>query len=220
MSTALNAIERQGTFKAHKAASELYTEHCKAAKQANATLAVLNAPTSKGEKISEKASQKTKEGVASIDAPHPELCTYYQTTNLEKAKFAAETAKNKKESAAKDMFQFYSNLLSADDKYAWNKIVKKQTESDLFKDLQGVSRKGPRGLSCESFDDCVMFHLLTMFPSNAAEQEKYYFSNGWHTSVCTAHRAAQCLCCATALLVLQPELQVQYDTGKCSVLQG
>jgi hypothetical protein len=75
------------------------------------------------------------------------------------------------------MFQFYANLLSADAKYTLSKIVKKQIEADPFKDLQGVSRKGPRGLLQESFDDCVMFHLLTVFPNNAAEQEKYYLSN-------------------------------------------
>ncbi len=50
-------------------------------------------------------------------------------------------------------------------------------EADPFKDLQGMSRKGPRGLLRESFDDCVMFHLLIVFPDNAAEQEKYYLSN-------------------------------------------
>ncbi len=32
-------------------------------------------------------------------------------------------------------------------------------------------------MSCKLFDDCVMFHLLTAFPINAAEQEKYYISN-------------------------------------------
>jgi hypothetical protein len=75
------------------------------------------------------------------------------------------------------MFQFYANLLSLDAKYAWNKIVQEQTEADPFKNLKGVSRKGPRGLSRESFNDCVMFHLLPVFPNNAAEQEKYYLSN-------------------------------------------
>jgi hypothetical protein len=29
----------------------------------------------------------------------------------------------------------------------------------------------------QSFHDCVMFHLLTTFPINAAEQEKYYITN-------------------------------------------
>jgi hypothetical protein len=50
-------------------------------------------------------------------------------------------------------------------------------EADPFKDLQGVSKKGPRGLTRESFNSCVMFHLLTVFPNKAAEQEKYYLSN-------------------------------------------
>jgi hypothetical protein len=75
------------------------------------------------------------------------------------------------------MFAFYSNLLSLVSKYAWNKIVGKQTESDPSVNLQGDSLEGPRGMSCKSFNDCVMFHLLTMFPINAAEQEKYYITN-------------------------------------------
>jgi hypothetical protein len=32
-------------------------------------------------------------------------------------------------------------------------------------------------MSHQSFDDCVLFHLLTVFPINAAEQEKYYTTN-------------------------------------------
>ncbi len=32
-------------------------------------------------------------------------------------------------------------------------------------------------MSRQSFHDCVMFHLLTTFPINAAEQEKYYITN-------------------------------------------
>jgi hypothetical protein len=32
-------------------------------------------------------------------------------------------------------------------------------------------------MPCESFNNCVMFHLLTAFPINAAEQEKQYISN-------------------------------------------
>jgi hypothetical protein len=75
------------------------------------------------------------------------------------------------------MFQFYTNLLSFDVKYMWNKIVQEKTKADPYKDLQGVSRKGPRGLTRESFNNCAMFYLLTVFPNNAAEQEKYYLSN-------------------------------------------
>jgi hypothetical protein len=50
-------------------------------------------------------------------------------------------------------------------------------ESDPFVNLKGVSLEGPRGMSRESFKGCVMFHLLTVFPINAAEQEKYYVTN-------------------------------------------
>jgi hypothetical protein len=149
---------------------------CKLAKHAKATLAELDDATSKGEKTSKKNSKKAKEGTALADASDPELCAFYQK-DLKKAKEAAETTKGKEESTAKEMFQFYANLLSADAKYTWNKIVKEQMEADPYKDLQGVSKKGLRGLLRKSFDNWVMFHLLTMFPNNAAEQEKYYLSN-------------------------------------------
>ncbi len=73
--------------------------------------------------------------------------------------------------AATKMFAFYANLLSIKVKYAWNKIIEEQTEGDLYVDLQGVLQKGPRGMSHQLFDKCVLFHLLTVFPVNAAEQE-------------------------------------------------
>jgi hypothetical protein len=85
--------------------------------------------------------------------------------------------KTSAKATATKMFQFYANLLSADAKYAWNKIVKEQMEADPFKDLQGMSKKGPRGLIRESFNNCVMIHLLTVFLNNVAKQEKCYLSN-------------------------------------------
>jgi hypothetical protein len=191
VSSALNTIKKRGTFKAYKEAHEAYVEQCKVAKQAKAALALLLAPTSKGEKASEKASEKesakkssekekaskkTKEGAVLANAPAPELCNKYQAV-YNKANFAKEITKNKRQAAATKMFQFYANLLSLDAKYLWNKIVREQVEADPFKDLQGVSSKGPRGLLQESFGNCVMFHLLTVFPNNTAEQEKYYLSN-------------------------------------------
>ena len=77
VSTAIT-IKKRGTFKAHAEAHELYLEHRKVAKQAKAALAVLNASTREGEKTSKKASQKTKEGAASADAPNPELHAEYK----------------------------------------------------------------------------------------------------------------------------------------------
>jgi hypothetical protein len=110
------------------------------------------------------------------DAPDPKLRAFYQQ-DLKKAKEAAEKAKAKGESTAKEMFRFYANLLSADAKYAWDKIIKEQMASDPYTDLQGVSKKGPRGPLCTSFDDWMMFNLLTVFPNNAAEKEKHYLLN-------------------------------------------
>jgi hypothetical protein len=69
------------------------------------------------------------------------------------------------------------NLLSPESKYAWNKIVSEQTESDPYVNLQGDMLQGPRGMLHQSFCDCVMFHLLTAFPINTAEQGKYYITN-------------------------------------------
>jgi hypothetical protein len=97
--------------------------------------------------------------------------------DLEKAEQAQSTDKGAMTTAASKMFSFYSNLLSPESKYSWNKIVGEQMESDPYVSLQGDSLEGPREMSCKSFNDCVMFHLLTVFPINAAEQEKYYISN-------------------------------------------
>jgi hypothetical protein len=72
---------------------------------------------------------------------------------------------------------FYSNLLSPESKYAWNKIVSEQTESNRYVNLQGDTLEGPRGMSRQSFHDCVLFHLLTAFLINTAEQEKCYITN-------------------------------------------
>jgi hypothetical protein len=33
-------------------------------------------------------------------------------------------------------------------------------------------------MSCKLFDNCVLFHHITVFPINAAEQEKYYITKG------------------------------------------
>ncbi len=69
---------------------------------------------------------------------------------LEKTKQAQRTAKGAMTIAANKMFAFYSNLLSPESKYAWNKIVGEQTESYPYVNLQGNSLEGPRGKSRES----------------------------------------------------------------------
>jgi hypothetical protein len=88
------------------------------AKQVKAALALFTASTSEGKKASEKASRKeyakkssekkkvpkkTKEGSALAEAPALELHDEYQAL-YNKATFAKETAKNKRENAATEMF--------------------------------------------------------------------------------------------------------------------
>ncbi len=178
VSTAVDAIKKRGPSKAHKEACEACVEQHNVVKQAKVVPAILNAAASKGKKTSkkssEKASQKAKESMALADAPDPELHAEDQA-DYEKDKSAAEAAKSNHKAAATKMFQFYANLLSADAKYAWNKVVKEQTEADPFKDLQGVSSKSPKGLLNESFNDCVMFYLLTLFPNNVARKKSATF---------------------------------------------
>jgi hypothetical protein len=95
----------------------------------------------------------------------------------ESAKSAAENAKGAMTAAATKMFAFYADLLSVKAKYVWIKIVEEQMEGNPFVGLQGISWKGPRGMSRQLFDKCMLFHLLTVFPINASEQEKYYITN-------------------------------------------
>jgi hypothetical protein len=172
MGLTLDTIKKQGHFKACKEAQELYVEQRKMAKQVKATLAELGA-ISKG---AGKSSTKAKGATAMADATEPDLRANF-VQDLKKAREAAENTKGKAESAAQDMFQFYTTLLSVDTKYAWNKIIIEQMQSNPYMGLQGVSQKGPRGPLCKSFDDCMMFHHLTVFPSNVAEQERYYITD-------------------------------------------
>jgi hypothetical protein len=164
---------------------------------AEADLALLDG-TSPGtkksckKKVLAKAKEATKETLAKVLDPKSEAKEAEEApevtkdtmkagfqVHLEKAKQAQEIAKGGMTVAASEMFAFYLNLLSPDpeSKYAWNKIISKQTESDPFVNLQGVSLEGPRGMSHKLFNNCVKFHLLTAFPINAAEKEKYYVTN-------------------------------------------
>ncbi len=150
-------------------------ELCGKIKSAKAQLAELDESTGR-EVGTSKKSKKAQEAAAVNDQVAPMLQAEIEA-ELSSAQEAAAEAKGKADQAASDMFQLYANLLSVDANFAWNKIVHKQTTTDTYTDLQGCTKKGPRGLSCKSFDDCVMFHFLTVFPNNAAEQERYYIMN-------------------------------------------
>jgi hypothetical protein len=187
----LDAMKKCGHFKDYDRAQKAHDEAKKTAELAEAGLALLNG-TSAGmtskrkKKVLAKAKETAKEALAKAQETKPETKESEEApkptddtmkagfrADLEKAKQAQETAKGAMTAAVSKMFTFYSNLLSPKNKYAWNKILSKQMEGDPFVNLQGVSLEGPRGMSCTLFNHCVMFHLLTAFPINAAEQEKY-----------------------------------------------
>jgi hypothetical protein len=187
----LDVIKKRGHFYNYKKAEKVHKEARKAVESARAGLALLNGTgmktkrfcKKKAREAAEKALAKTQDSEA--EAREAEEASEVNNNSmkasflddLEKAKQAQSTAKGAMTAAASKMFLFYSNLLSPESKYLWNKIVGKQMESDPYVNLQGDSLEGPRGMSRKLFNDCMMFHLLTAFPINAAEQETYYISN-------------------------------------------
>jgi hypothetical protein len=188
----LDAIKKCGHFYNYGKAAKDHEESMKAIKSARAALSLLNGTGAKAKKSHKKKTKEVeKDATAKVqdsesdakeaeDAPEAnDKMKAGFLEDLEKAKQAQRTAKGAMTVAANKMFAFYSNLLSPESKYAWNKIVGKQTESDPYVNLQGDSLEveGPRGMSCKLFNNCVMFHLLTAFPINATEQEKYSITN-------------------------------------------
>jgi hypothetical protein len=187
----LDAIKKCGHFYDYEKAEVVHKEAKKSIESARAGLALLDGTETKSKQFCKKKAREAKEKalVKAQDTKSEarEAKEALEVNNnsmkasflddLEKAEQAQSTAKGAMTAAASKMFSFYSNLLSPESKYSWNKIVGKQTESDPYVNLQGDSLEGPRGMYYKLFNDCMMFHLLTAFPINAAEQEKYYISN-------------------------------------------
>ncbi len=112
--------------------------------------------------MKKSSKKKTKEGKkeAPAKAPEPKSAAKEAevapaanddmkasfSSDLEKAKQAQRIAKGVTTAAASKMFSFYSNLLSPESKYAWKKIVSKQTEGNPYVNLQGDTLEGPRGM--------------------------------------------------------------------------
>ncbi len=187
----LDAIKKCVHFLDYEKAEKVHEEAKKAVESARAGLSPLDGTGTKSKRVCKKKAREAAEKAfvkaqdSKLEAREAKEASKVNNNSmkagflddLEKAKQAQSTAKGAMTAAASKMFSFYSNLLSLERKYSWNKIVGKQMESDPYINLQGDALEGPRRMSCESFNDCIMFHLLTAFPTNAAEQEKYYFSN-------------------------------------------
>jgi hypothetical protein len=72
------------------------------------------------------------------------------------------------------IFVLYENFLSKNTRSKWTTIVASQIGANPWTDLRGTVQSEPRSPSVQSFEDCVTFHLLTVFPQDTAEQERYY----------------------------------------------
>jgi hypothetical protein len=170
--SAREAIEKKGYFKSFEDHSEDYSKEQEKVKELKKLLEAL-----KEALAAQPQEEDPKETAARADNNSSATLHAETKAELKQATLAAKEATDLRDKAAADMFQLYANLLSVDARYAWNKIVQEQTEANPYQDLQRLNRKGPRGMSRKSFEDCVMFHLLTKFPNNAAEQERYYITN-------------------------------------------
>jgi hypothetical protein len=131
----LDAIKKRGHLDDYEKAAWQYEKSKEAVETARAGLLLLG----EGMRISSKEKKKTKEGkkVDPANAPEPvsaakeaEVAPAVNddmkasfSSDLEKAKQAQRNLKGAMTHAASKMFLFYSNLLSPESKYAWNKIV-------------------------------------------------------------------------------------------------
>ncbi len=141
----LNAIKKRGHLDDYEKAAGQYEKAKEAVETARAGLLLLQESARK----SSKEKKKTKEGkkVAPAKAPakasepvsaakeaevapatNDDMKASF-SSDLEKAKQSQRIAKGAMTIVASKMFSFYSNLLSPESKYAWNKIVSKQTEA-------------------------------------------------------------------------------------------
>jgi hypothetical protein len=156
----LDAIKKRGHFTDYEKAERAYDEAKQAAELAKAGLALLG-KTSGGKKNCKKkalakakeaameaAKEDAKEALAKDPSPKSEakeaeeapkvndnmMRTGFQA-DLEKAKQAQKIVKGAMTAATSMMFPFYSDLLSPESKYTWNKIVSEQMESNPYVNL-------------------------------------------------------------------------------------
>jgi hypothetical protein len=146
----LDAIKKRGHFNNYKKAEKDYKEAKKAVESARAALSLLDGTRAKAKRsCKKKTKEAVKDATAKVldsesdakeakDAPEanddPIKAGFLE--DLEKAKQAQRAAKGRMNVAASKMFTFHSNLLSPESKYAWNKIVSKQTERDPYVNLK------------------------------------------------------------------------------------
>jgi hypothetical protein len=157
----LDTMKKRDHFNDYDKARKAYEEATKAAELAEAGLTLLEGTSEKSSnrklKKLAKAKEAVKEALAKALETEPETKEADEApaatedsmkagfqVDLEKAMQAQETAQGAMTTVATLMFAFYSNLISPESKYAWNKIIVEQTEGNPYVNLQGVSLEGPR----------------------------------------------------------------------------
>ena len=121
---------------------------------------------------------KAKTGKAKKGKEQPDPQTDETTEDsLARVLLELEVSREEQKEAAEGFFSQYANLLTEEARFHWDKIVESQCNTAPWIDLQGKEHPGARKKSKFSFEDCVNFHLLTVFRTDAAERQKIYISN-------------------------------------------
>ena len=157
--TAVNACKRKGLFSDFRMASEDLG-------RANMQCLAYLDDIAKAKKAVGKAKK----------ADVPETPSALELS-LKEARARVAAAKKKQKAAAEGFFSQYANLLTEDARYHWDKIVLAQCDTYPWTDLTGKEHDRLRVKSEDAFQDCVQFHLLNVFQTDAAERQRFYISN-------------------------------------------
>ncbi len=120
MGSAREAIEKKGYFKSFEEQSDEYSKKRGKVKELKKQLEALKALAAQPQDPKETTVEADDNSSATLHAE--------AKAELKEAMLAAVEATTLRDKVAADMFQLYANLLSADVRYAWNKIVQEQTK--------------------------------------------------------------------------------------------
>jgi hypothetical protein len=151
---AKSACKRKGLFQDYNNAIEAEWEAMDDAKNFREAIANVTGPKSK------------KDATAPNQPSLDEL-----KASLKDALLVQKEAQEAQAMATEGFFLLYVNLLSEDTQLCWDKIVSSKVGAAPWANLKGKEHKKEHDKSMESFQDCITFHLLDMFPGDAAKQQ-------------------------------------------------
>ena len=71
-------------------------------------------------------------------------------------------------------YDLFCQLLADDPRVQWDRIVREVHNNGPWTALDGTKNRGLWMKTSKSLEDCIMFHKLTVFSCDAAEQQKSY----------------------------------------------